>query len=177
MLPPRACESYFSLLVRSHDLIAQPLDVFIGLNGVRVLSIIACLLVFSSSIVTMVDDVEAVNNFIAAGRSNSTSAATVQINCDYVAYVLFLFPPPRVILIHFLATARCPINRLASFGPSSTDSSSYSKSSRSFSPKSGGRCRFSIGISPCLVPTLVSVHLESCSACTSVTASLPSCSR
>ncbi|KAN0141895.1 hypothetical protein V8E53_000357 [Lactarius tabidus] len=60
--------------------------VFIGLNGVRVLSIIACLLVFSSSIVTMVDDVEAVNNFIAAGRSNSTSAATVQINCDYVAY-------------------------------------------------------------------------------------------
>ncbi|KAF8263172.1 hypothetical protein EI94DRAFT_1773017 [Lactarius quietus] len=60
--------------------------VFLGLNGVRILSIIALLLVFSSSIVTMVHDVEAVNNFIAAGRSNSTSAAS-QIDCDYyIAY-------------------------------------------------------------------------------------------
>ncbi|KAI0299019.1 hypothetical protein B0F90DRAFT_1818345 [Multifurca ochricompacta] len=58
--------------------------VFIGLNGVRVLSIIACLLVFSSSIVTMVHDVEAVNNFVAAGRTNSTSADGL-LNCDYIA--------------------------------------------------------------------------------------------
>jgi len=59
--------------------------VFIGLNGVRILSIIACLLVFSSSIVTLVHDVEAVNNFVAAGKSNSTIADN-QINCDYIAY-------------------------------------------------------------------------------------------
>ncbi|KAF8260290.1 hypothetical protein EI94DRAFT_1611600 [Lactarius quietus] len=65
--------------------------VFLGLNGVRILSIIALLLVFSSSIVTMVHDVEAVNNFIAAGRSNSTSAAS-QIDCDYyIAYILVCF--------------------------------------------------------------------------------------
>jgi hypothetical protein len=49
----------------------------------------------------MVDDVEAVNNFIAAGRSNSTSADTVQINCDYVAYVIFLFPLSRMTLTLF----------------------------------------------------------------------------
>ena len=42
----------------------------------------------------MVHDVEAVNNFIAAGRSNSTSPEG-QINCDYIGYVLFWFPLPR----------------------------------------------------------------------------------
>ncbi|KAH9013024.1 hypothetical protein EDB85DRAFT_2032044 [Lactarius pseudohatsudake] len=58
--------------------------VFLGLNGVRVLSIIACLLVFSSSIVTMVHDVEAVNDFVAAGKANSTSAESL-LACDYIA--------------------------------------------------------------------------------------------
>jgi len=58
--------------------------VFLGLNGVRILSIIACILVFSSSIVTMVHDVEAANNFVATGRSNSTSADSL-LNCDYIA--------------------------------------------------------------------------------------------
>ncbi|KAH9976793.1 hypothetical protein BGW80DRAFT_1436106 [Lactifluus volemus] len=58
--------------------------VFIGLNLIRILSIIACLLVFSSSIVTMVEDVEAVNNFLATERSNSTFAASM-IDCDYIA--------------------------------------------------------------------------------------------
>ncbi|KAI0255540.1 hypothetical protein BJV78DRAFT_1119539 [Lactifluus subvellereus] len=57
--------------------------VFIGLNLVRILSIIACLLVFASSIVIMVHDVEAVNNFLAAEKSNSTIAASM-LDCDYI---------------------------------------------------------------------------------------------
>lgn len=50
--------------------------VFIGLNGVRILSIIGLLLVFSSNIVTLVNDVKAVNRFMEAGKAsiNSTSA-------------------------------------------------------------------------------------------------------
>jgi hypothetical protein len=63
-----------------------PSDVFIGLNLIRILSIIACLLVFSSSIVTMVHDVEAVNTFLVAERSNSTIAANM-LDCDYIVYV------------------------------------------------------------------------------------------
>lgn len=47
--------------------------VFIGLNGVRILSIIALILVFSSNIVTLVHDVQAVNRFVAAGKTDSTT--------------------------------------------------------------------------------------------------------
>jgi hypothetical protein len=54
-----------------------PSDVFISLNAVRALSIIALLLVFSSSILVMVDDIKAVNVFVSGG-SNSTS------NNDYI---------------------------------------------------------------------------------------------
>jgi len=57
--------------------------VFIGLNFVRILSVIACLLVFSSSLVTMVHDVEAVNTLLAAEKSNSTVANSL-LDCDYV---------------------------------------------------------------------------------------------
>jgi hypothetical protein len=47
--------------------------VFISLNAIRALSIIALLLVFSSSILVMVDDIEAVNAFVNGGsNSNST---------------------------------------------------------------------------------------------------------
>jgi len=64
---------------------------FIFLNAVRTLSIVALLLVFASSIVTMVHDVEAVNHFIAAGKvstsvltsSNSTSDDDF-LNYDYI---------------------------------------------------------------------------------------------
>ncbi|KAH9996157.1 hypothetical protein BJV74DRAFT_877456 [Russula compacta] len=48
--------------------------IFLGLNAVRILSIIACLLVFSSSFVTVVHDVEAVNNLLGVERANSTLA-------------------------------------------------------------------------------------------------------
>ncbi|CDO68775.1 hypothetical protein BN946_scf184989.g41 [Trametes cinnabarina] len=65
--------------------------VFIGLNVVRALSIIALLLLFASSIVTMVQDIKSVNAFIAAGKaspdiraaeSNSTSTDVDCLNAD-----------------------------------------------------------------------------------------------
>lgn len=64
------------------------LDIFIGLNIVRALSIIALLLLFASSIVTMVHDIQAVNAFIAAGKQgpdsgNSTNCTSV--DTDYIA--------------------------------------------------------------------------------------------
>ncbi|KAA1478191.1 hypothetical protein DENSPDRAFT_845382 [Dentipellis sp. KUC8613] len=58
--------------------------VFIALNAVRALSIIAMILMFASSIVTMVHDVEAVNRFIAAGKSNGNSTDDM-LDCDYIA--------------------------------------------------------------------------------------------
>jgi len=63
---------------------------FIGLNGLRILSIIGLLLVFSSSIVTLVHDIQAVNRFEAgkAATSDSTSTngtADDMLNSDYIA--------------------------------------------------------------------------------------------
>ncbi|KAH9852924.1 hypothetical protein C2E23DRAFT_755954 [Lenzites betulinus] len=65
---------------------------FIALNAVRALSIIALLLLFASSIVTMVQDVKSVNAFIAAGKANTNIRAEVNstdIDCtsadtDYI---------------------------------------------------------------------------------------------
>ncbi|OCH90869.1 hypothetical protein OBBRIDRAFT_887394 [Obba rivulosa] len=47
--------------------------IFIFLNAVRTLSIIALLLLFASSIVTMVEDIRAVNVFVAAGKTEPSS--------------------------------------------------------------------------------------------------------
>ncbi|PPQ80329.1 hypothetical protein CVT25_003612 [Psilocybe cyanescens] len=64
--------------------------VFMGLNGIRILSIIALLLVFSSNIVTLANDVKAVNRYMAAGKqadntaSNSTTAEMLNMNMDYI---------------------------------------------------------------------------------------------
>ncbi|KAH9477085.1 hypothetical protein JR316_0011001 [Psilocybe cubensis] len=63
--------------------------VFIGLNGIRILSIIALLLVFSSNIVTLSNDIKAVNRYMAAGKQiadgtlNSTLTST-EMNMDYI---------------------------------------------------------------------------------------------
>ncbi|KAI0632974.1 hypothetical protein C8Q77DRAFT_1073908 [Trametes polyzona] len=66
---------------------------FIALNAVRALSIIALLLLFASSIVTMVQDVKSVNAFIAAGKAdtnirategNSTDVDCINADTDYV---------------------------------------------------------------------------------------------
>jgi len=62
--------------------------VFIGLNVVRALSIIALLLVFSSSIVVMAHDIQAVNHFVAAGKgvrdSNSTDSSAPELQDGYI---------------------------------------------------------------------------------------------
>jgi len=67
--------------------------VFLTLNAIRILTIISLLLVFASNIVTLADDIKAVNRFVAAGgnsnissTNNSTSGTTnttVQ-NYDYI---------------------------------------------------------------------------------------------
>ncbi|KAI0791002.1 hypothetical protein C8Q75DRAFT_758892 [Abortiporus biennis] len=61
--------------------------IFIGLNLVRGLSIVTLVLLFASSIVTMVEDVKAVNAFIKleqASGSNSTVLDCSVYDCDYV---------------------------------------------------------------------------------------------
>ncbi|KAJ7175824.1 hypothetical protein C8R46DRAFT_1079642 [Mycena filopes] len=59
---------------------------FIGLNALRILSIIGLLLVFSSNIATLVHDVQAVNSF-QAGKAAATSTNTTSediLNSDYI---------------------------------------------------------------------------------------------
>ncbi|KAG5646184.1 hypothetical protein DXG03_004237 [Asterophora parasitica] len=67
---------------------------FIGLNGIRILSIIALLLVFASNIVTLVHDIQAVNRFVAADKLafNSTDAtsadnSTVGLDMSEMDYI------------------------------------------------------------------------------------------
>ncbi|KAJ7073931.1 hypothetical protein C8F01DRAFT_1010101 [Mycena amicta] len=55
--------------------------VFLGLNAVRVLSIVGLLLVFASSILVMVTNIKAVNRFQANRIANSTDD---MLDCDYI---------------------------------------------------------------------------------------------
>lgn len=64
--------------------------VFLGLNAVRALSLIGLILVFASSIVTLVHDVKAVNAFVKAGQAASENT-TSTTNYEYIAYVVFPF--------------------------------------------------------------------------------------
>ncbi|KAF8205585.1 hypothetical protein K438DRAFT_1517041, partial [Mycena galopus ATCC 62051] len=54
---------------------------FLGLNAARFLSVVALLLVFSSSILVMVTNIKAVNRFQANRITNSTD---VMLECDYI---------------------------------------------------------------------------------------------
>lgn len=57
-----------------------------GLNAVRVLSLISLILVFSSTILVMVTNIKAVNTFQAEkGSDNST-----MLDCDYIMCVAIL---------------------------------------------------------------------------------------
>jgi len=56
--------------------------IFIGLNAVRILSIITLLLVFASSIATLVHDVEAVNKFTEVKQSGNPTGSVLV--CDYI---------------------------------------------------------------------------------------------
>jgi len=58
--------------------------VFIGLNIVRILSMIVLILVFSSSILVLVHDVTAVNSFMSEVRASGSSAQDLLQNCDYI---------------------------------------------------------------------------------------------
>jgi len=62
--------------------------VFISLNIIRVLSIIALVLVFSSNLVTLVHDIQAVNRFIAAGKVVAVDGGNGTVvdmsDCDYI---------------------------------------------------------------------------------------------
>ena len=73
-------------------------DVFISLNAIRVLSIIAMILVFSSNIVTLSNDIKAVNRFMDMGkRAGGTTAlnatAETGVYMDYIMYVFICFTP------------------------------------------------------------------------------------
>jgi len=64
---------------------------FIGLNIIRVLSIIALLLVFASNIVTLVSDIKAVNYFTEVGKHSSKISSGVNstmevlmLDADYI---------------------------------------------------------------------------------------------
>jgi len=67
--------------------------IFLTLNAIRILTIISLLLVFASNIVTLADDIKAVNRFVAAGgnsnitstnnSTNGTANTTVQ-DYDYI---------------------------------------------------------------------------------------------
>ncbi|KAF8559860.1 hypothetical protein OG21DRAFT_1503083 [Imleria badia] len=59
--------------------------IFFGLNAVRVLSIVSLLLVFASSILVIVTDIEAVNAYQSAKQtSNTTSANEAFVDCEYI---------------------------------------------------------------------------------------------
>jgi hypothetical protein len=91
MLPLRACEYptylYPSVVLTKGIAI---LDTFIGLNAIRVLSIISLLLVFASSIVIMVHDIQAVNRFVQAGSSSSDSSEMDYNYIECVATIPFV---------------------------------------------------------------------------------------
>jgi len=57
--------------------------IFYGLNAVRVLSIVSLLLVFASSILVIVTDIEAVNAYDSAKQSNSTTSQDL-VDCEYI---------------------------------------------------------------------------------------------
>ncbi|EIW73472.1 hypothetical protein TREMEDRAFT_67381 [Tremella mesenterica DSM 1558] len=61
--------------------------IFIGLNLLRLLSIVALLLCLAANTVTMADDVKAIKAASHVPSSNSTMTATLSdIDCDYIEY-------------------------------------------------------------------------------------------
>jgi len=56
--------------------------IFFGLNAIRVLSIVSLLLVFASSILVIVTDIEAVNAYDSAKQSSSNTTSQALVECD-----------------------------------------------------------------------------------------------
>ena len=134
-------------------------DFFIGLNAVRTLSIVALLLVFSSSIFVMVSDVRAFNQFQTAGPAQDTTNESV-VDCDYIEFVfkLALFVFFLSLMMSTPEEARSQTNPQASSGLSSTACLLLFRSSFSCSPKLAGPPHSSNASSPFWVPTLVSAR-------------------
>lgn len=57
---------------------------FFGLNAIRMLSVVGLLLVFSSSIFVMVNDIRAVNHFSSV---QGTEEGNLLAECDYIECV------------------------------------------------------------------------------------------
>ena len=70
----------------SYRLLISLLDIFFGLNVVRVISIVSLLLVFASSILVMVTDIEAVNAYDSAKQSSNTTTQDF-VDCEYIGLV------------------------------------------------------------------------------------------
>lgn len=102
-------------------------DTFLILNGIRILSIVSLLLVFSSNIVTLVSDIKAVNRFEASGgnsvtASNSTSNATTLSQSAYIAYVIYTAHRSSYIDFEFpIAEVQSRTNQQVLSGRCSTD--------------------------------------------------------
>ncbi|KAG9318752.1 hypothetical protein JVU11DRAFT_851 [Chiua virens] len=58
--------------------------IFFGLNAVRVLSIVSLLLVFASSILVMVTDIEATNAYESGKQNSNTTTSQAFVDCDYI---------------------------------------------------------------------------------------------
>ncbi|EKM76560.1 hypothetical protein AGABI1DRAFT_115677 [Agaricus bisporus var. burnettii JB137-S8] len=59
--------------------------IFIGLNIVRILSLVALILVVASNILVLVNDIKAVNHFEAEGQENNGSNSTATMADDYIS--------------------------------------------------------------------------------------------
>jgi len=84
------------VLVRPHNprwiyrlTLIPSLDIFYGLNVVRMLSIVALLLAFSSSIVVVVSDIRAVNKFQHVPSSNNKSCGYIECVHPRLCYVQY----------------------------------------------------------------------------------------
>ncbi len=96
MLPPRGCE-YTTIALCRRRLCRNSLrdaDLFIALNVIRIISIVSLVLVFASNIETLVHDVVAVNEFIAAAKGSGPIANNTQAqDSDYILCVCSLRLP------------------------------------------------------------------------------------
>jgi hypothetical protein len=75
-------------------------DVFYGLNAVRALSIVALLLAFASSIVTIVSDVRAVNRSQSDSHSDDGTCGYIEYAPVCLTYTYELHADPLPLLFH-----------------------------------------------------------------------------
>jgi hypothetical protein len=142
------------------------LDVFYGLNVVRVLSIVGLLLAFSSSIVTMVSDVRAVNKFQQDIHPADGACGYVECACALGLLASCTGHADSVRLL-LSEAAPFPISQQVSSGRSSIAFLSSSSSSSSSYPRSRGRCSSSTAFSRYSVRNSASAPLGSSRDCAS----------